>query len=147
VRDLRAYALSGRYQRYLLSKLQAKVFYGFIQYIKQREIIEERAELSHEKHLKKTVIQRIRSYIKRNNNLSILLSRFKKLKAFRTISNSYKALKDYSINIKNLKKDVLLRKRLTVAKHNDQSFFNDNGELVVLEDDSIEEHNFFKVIA
>lgn len=42
---------------------------------------------------------------------------------------------------------MLLRKRLTVAKHNDQSFFNDNGELVVLEDDSIEEHNFFKVIA
>ena len=75
------------------------------------------------------------------------MSRFKKLKVFRALNNSYKALKDYSINIKNLKKDVLLRKRLTVAKHNDQSFFNENGELVVLEDDSIEEHNFFKVIA
>ena len=75
------------------------------------------------------------------------MARFKKLKAFRTIANSYKALKDYLINIKNLKKDVLLRKRLTVAKNNDRSFFNDNGELVVLEEDSIEEHNFFKVFA
>jgi hypothetical protein len=42
---------------------------------------------------------------------------------------------------------VLLRKRLAVAKHNDQSFFDDRGELVVLEEDSIEEHNFFKVLA
>lgn len=75
------------------------------------------------------------------------MARFKKLKAFRMINHSYKALKDYLSNIKNLKKDVLLRKRLTVAKHNDQSFFNDNGELVVLEEDSIEEHNFFKVYA
>ena len=75
------------------------------------------------------------------------MARFKKLKTFRTINNSYRAFKDYLANIKNLKKDVLLRKRLTVAKNNDQSYFNDNGELVVLEEDSVDEHNFFKVFA
>jgi hypothetical protein len=42
-------------------------------------------------------------------------------------------------------KDKLLSKRLALAKHNDQSMFDDSGNLVVLNDDSIIEHNFFEV--
>ena len=49
--------------------------------------------------------------------------------------------------MKHLMSDRILRKRLIVAKLNDQSMFDENGELCVIEDDSIEEHNFFEVKA
>lgn len=43
--------------------------------------------------------------------------------------------------------DRLLRKRLVLAKNNDQSVFDDRGNLVMLEEDSVEENNFFEVHA
>lgn len=51
----------------------------------------------------------------------------------------------YMKNIKRLLSDMLLKKQYVLARHNDQSVFDEVGKLLLLEEDSIEEHNFFSV--
>jgi hypothetical protein len=77
--------------------------------------------------------------------LETLFRRYQKLKRFRLKRNAYTSFQRYLKNIKNFMKDRLLSKRLALAKHNDQSMFDDRGNLMMLDDDSIIEHNFFEV--
>ena len=50
-------------------------------------------------------------------------------------------------HIKRMMKDAILKKRLMIAKNNDQSAFDERGDLYVLEEDSRVENNFFEVYA
>lgn len=73
--------------------------------------------------------------------------KFKRLKCFRLKRVAFMSFKLYLKNIKYLMSDRLLSKQLVLAKHNDQSVFDDQGRLLMQEEDSIEEHNFFEVLA
>jgi len=50
-------------------------------------------------------------------------------------------------HIRNLEKDIILKKRLQVARNHDKSFFDDSGNLLMHEEDSFEENNFFQVLS
>lgn len=73
--------------------------------------------------------------------------KFRRLKQFRLKKQAVTSFQTYMKHLKHLMSDRILRKRLVVAKVNDQSMFDSNGDLLPLDDDSVLEHNFFEVHA
>ena len=92
-------------------------------------------------------IRRLKHNATQERALEVQFRKYRQLKAFRLKRIAYHSFTTYMRNIKHLLSDVLLKKQYVLARHNDQSYFDEEGRLLLQEEDSIEEHNFFSVFS